>query len=596
MDLPTNLGIALVFANQANPSFRAASRAAALQRLIDWAIPLGFKSREGVKLVVEDSGQIKCIATKFIPASKHLMHVPFQLDLTASSLKPEIVDDKNWVGWTEIKDKVRDFESSFQWKPITYDQKDIFTPKVTLALCILGILRKIEKETDITQHSASVQGFYYYWNALPSDIGHVTLNWTANDLACLQGSSFANCLPDMRRYGEELFKQVISPFCAKYPQYFGNNVQMDYYFYINMMIISRSFCAGTGTKEKSKLIPIVDLINGKPSDLHNATKENCAIQKEVNGQYIKYHSIEAAVDIYAGDEVFLEYASVGNAEFLVIYNTLPSDPELIMNNPKTEIYLDLEEFFETELLRMHPTVPAVRKVKREHVYGFFNLPKVIPLCMDDLLSSEYSCIPSLRQVFIFLTFNEQDAAKAIKTSRIKSQLNPRQLHQLFHMLLKFIECSLERPNLALFKSVITNTLQPNVLKGLNNTEPIPLSTHMRSAIFLQMSERLVVEVLINRFIHLFPETVHELGYTTLRNHFVSHDINQILDELCKIEIQTRQSTCMMCGNTQGVSKCSRCRKAYYCSLNCQKDHWNYHKKVCKPHGKNSESKDKIVNV
>ena len=40
--------------------------------------------------------------------------------------------------------------------------------------------------------------------------------------------------------------------------------------------------------------------------------------------------------------------------------------------------------------------------------------------------------------------------------------------------------------------------------------------------------------------------------------------------------------CFKCGDSDGVSMCSRCRVAVYCSANCQAQDWKRHKKVCKP--------------
>jgi hypothetical protein len=311
---------------------------------------------------------------------------------------------------------------------------------------------------------------------------------------------------------------------------------------------------------------------------------------EVNGEFIKFHVLETVCDIYAGEEIILEYAQVGNGEYLLNYNHIPLDPEVIMNNQKTEIYLDLSEFLESELLRMHPNTPAIRKLKRDHVYGFFNLPQHIPITMEDLFSNEYSCIPSIRQVLIFIQFDEAEAGKAMKTSRIKSQLNPHQLHYLFHLFLKFIECSLQKPRLDLYRALIGKPLPESVVNAMNiGSSSADLTQNMKSAIFLQMSERLVVEVMINRFINLFPENFHDLGYSIMRDHLVSTEINTILEELCRSILVARATQCLVCGSSQNVSKCSRCRLAFYCTAACQKEHWPFHRAVCKSQKKETTS-------
>eukprot|EP00026_Physarum_polycephalum_P014948 Phypoly_transcript_15519.p1 GENE.Phypoly_transcript_15519~~Phypoly_transcript_15519.p1 ORF type:complete len:264 (+),score=46.40 Phypoly_transcript_15519:107-898(+) len=39
--------------------------------------------------------------------------------------------------------------------------------------------------------------------------------------------------------------------------------------------------------------------------------------------------------------------------------------------------------------------------------------------------------------------------------------------------------------------------------------------------------------------------------------------------------------CVVCGKATDT-KCSRCKKAYFCSQACQKENWRYHKAVCVP--------------
>ena len=40
--------------------------------------------------------------------------------------------------------------------------------------------------------------------------------------------------------------------------------------------------------------------------------------------------------------------------------------------------------------------------------------------------------------------------------------------------------------------------------------------------------------------------------------------------------------CAVCGMTEELKKCSRCRRVCYCSKEHQKSHWKIHKTVCKP--------------
>lgn len=617
MDFPTVRGIVVESAFKPENT-EAMRRFECVSNLTQWASNSGFLSRENVKFVIGEDGLVRCKATRFIPAGKHIMHVPFKLDLSFPALKNEIVPSNNWQGWIDLKTRVRMFAKAFRWHPYNFDQKDNFSKNLLLVMTIIGVLKKLNTSPDLEKESHILKTFSHYWHSLPASVGSVLLDWTEEELRVLQGSSFFNCLPDAKRFGVELFQLVVVPFIAQYPEIFGETIDFETFMRINCVVCSRSF--STTSKQAKffdcKLIPIIDLLNGKTNEQHNCSLENCAIQKEINGEFIKFHALDSVCDINAGDEIFLEYAQVGNGRYLLSYDVIPLDPSVIMNNQKTDIFLDFGEFLDFELLRMHPSAPTVRKMKKTHIYGFFNLPRVIGVCMDDLFSAEYTCVPALRQVLIFLLCNEEEACRAITSAKIKSHFEPVQVFKLFG---RFIEVTLGKPDIVKFRSLLTpeaaaaltnaaaaeavagaskktdaagapGDSSPTAANGrsvkraqaaLSGAAANPaLSTNTRSAIFLHMSERLVVEVMINRFINLFPEAYHEEGYNILSHHLVSTEINVILEQLCRPANLARASMCMVCGASGQISKCSRCKTAFYCSPACQKEHWVHHRKTC----------------
>lgn len=585
MDLPSVKGIRVVY-DSSNPSEAATQRLEALSRLNTWASPQGVLSREGLEFVVDNSGQVRCVTTRFIPAGKHLLHVPFKFDLSFTSLRTEIHPEKTWSGWTELKLKIKSFEENFRWLSERGEQKDCFTKNLQMILCIIGLLNKNRKHPNFNDRSELLQAFSCYWQSLPTEFGSVLYSWTKTELACLEGTCFASSLENIQRFGNQLYQEVFLPFVSAHSTMFcidGRAITFEEFMQINAILLSRSFSApASGKKERISLLPFIDLCNGKPHNCFNACLENCAIQSTINGEFYKYRVLINICDVYAGEEIFIEYAPMGNGDYLLAYNCIPLDPDVIMNNQKTEILLDFSEFLETELLRKHPDTPNMRTIKRQHVYGCFNLPKLFPMSMEEFLATSCSFTPSIRQVLIFLQFNEQDAATAIKTSRIKSQLTPQQLHHLFHMFLRFVDIAMEKVNIPLLRSVLTNQIPANTLRTMSHSAPIPLTDNMRYAIYLHMSERLVAEVMISRFISLFPEAFHELGYSIMRDHLVSNEVNAILEVLYKPVLDEQQNRCMICGSMRNISKCSRCRRAYYCSAACQKEHWPAHKQGCKP--------------
>ena len=653
MDFPAVEGIA-VEQSFKDGNVEGQRRLECVENLTQWGNVCGFRSRESVKFIIGEDGLVRCKATHFIPAGKHLMHVPFSLDLSFAALKSEITVSNGWHGWRDLKARVKMFAKAFRWHPYNADQKDNFSKNLLLVMTIIAILKKLNTNSALpvpVEESHILKTFSLYWHSLPARVGSILLDWTEAELTVVQNSSFFNCLSDAKRFGVELFQLVVVPFIAQYPELFGETIDFETFMRINCMVCSRSFNASPNKSRffDCKLIPIIDLLNGKTNDQHNCVLENCAIQKDINGDFIKFHALESIIDINAGDEIFLEYPQVGNGQFLLSYDVIPLDPGVIMNNQKTDVFIDFGEFLDAELLRMHAAAPHVRKMKKEHIYGFFNLPRVIGVSMDDLFSAEYTCIPAIRQVLIFLLCNEEDATRAIASSKIKSQFEPPHVFMLFG---RFIEVSLGKPDIAKFRSLLTgipctttpsakdekteSTVGPTTklapspkitgkkanaaaakdsdhgVNKSNTTSPTapstkktpagatttaastavgatanaananfrPLTPNMRSAVFLHMSERLVIEVMVNRFINLFPEGYHEIGYSILSAHLVSTEINTILEQLCRPANLARAAMCMICGAGGPISKCSRCKSAYYCSAVCQKEHWVHHKKTC----------------
>ena len=40
------------------------------------------------------------------------------------------------------------------------------------------------------------------------------------------------------------------------------------------------------------------------------------------------------------------------------------------------------------------------------------------------------------------------------------------------------------------------------------------------------------------------------------------------------------AVCCVCGSSEGVKQCSRCKSAKYCSQKCQAEHWSSHSVIC----------------
>ncbi len=74
-------------------------------------------------------------------------------------------------------------------------------------------------------------------------------------------------------------------------------------------------------------------------------------------------------------------------------------------------------------------------------------------------------------------------------------------------------------------------------------------------------------------------SVREMSYTC--GYLVSDMANLIREQGTKQTKQQKES-CYNCGASEGDKICSRCKKACYCSVSCQREHWKEHKNSCKP--------------
>lgn len=221
----------------------AVRRSECTTSLIHWASMNGLVSRNSIKLVINERGHVVLKAQQFIPANKHLLHVPFKLDLSFNTLKYEVDEDKNWPGWQDLRARIKAFEQSFQWSPHNYDQKDNFSKNLILVTCIMGVLKKIA-DTDpdhFDRVSDTLKTFSYYWDALPSAIGSVLCDWSDFELALLRNTSFFSCLPDAKRFGYEMFNEVFLPFIAQHPDKFITDIDFEIFMKVNSIVCTRSF-------------------------------------------------------------------------------------------------------------------------------------------------------------------------------------------------------------------------------------------------------------------------------------------------------------------------------------------------------------------
>lgn len=270
------------------------------------------------------------------------------------------------------------------------------------------------------------------------------------------------------------------------------------------IVSSRSF----GNNDNQEFIPIVDFINGTPNSNHNCILELIYVTAAHT------RILRTTQTIYAGEEVFLEYAQCGNDYFLVAHDCIPFDRDIIMNNQYNEITLNMVGYFAKESANIHPGTNStkIREAKMTYITTVSGIPPTITV--NDMIISKMNSIQSLRQVLIFFHTDEAAVRKKIETKSLKYDLNT---ELIFKSLLTLIENHFGRPNLEYYNSLVTHADD--------------LTENMKSAIYLHMSERLVIETLLNRFLDLFDEFQYPCALEIFGAHLIAEDFSAVVTEL-----------------------------------------------------------------
>ncbi len=546
-------GLPVEFQEEDDPSSVSTNTKNNILSLVNYSRELGLASKH-VKMVVNQLGQVRVIAEKFIQCDSQVILIPTSLDLSCAALKEEMFSSSR-TGFNELTNQIQSFEASFKWNDKNYMRKDCFSHILVFVACIYCAHHKHNKLDTLGEELPPIlKTLEYYWRSLPCKTNSLLFDWTDEELEYLKPTAVYKALPDSRRFGIEIFEKVFRPFVMKYPDYFGERAtHFDDFASVCAVVSSRSY----GCEEHDeKMLPIIDMIAVKP------LSSNCVLDGiSVHGHYIR--AIKTSSAICAGDELFMEYSSTSNGDYLISKHHLPLDINVLMHNPKTEICLNMTKYFDVMLKRIHPSSPQIRDAKKTYIYSITGVPRTLVVSEEAMKKHGIQC---LRQVLIFLQSDEAAMRKTIQTQRLKYRVNAFLLFQSFFLL---IENQMGRPDcLELFQSLAAH--------------PEKYTENMKSAIYLHMSERVVVEQFINEFVELFDDLQFPTALSLLGGHMLADDVHLVLVELLRSATLARSKMCMMCGECDHIVRCSRCHVAFYCGSACQQSHWRAgHKRDCR---------------
>ena len=103
----------------------AVKRLQNVDKLIDWLIELGFTSKD-VKLVVGKSGDVKCLAKRYIPTDTNIFLSSTSFRLTFATLRHEVLSSKQNTTLSQFAMKIKAYACNFKWSESNYLRTDQF--------------------------------------------------------------------------------------------------------------------------------------------------------------------------------------------------------------------------------------------------------------------------------------------------------------------------------------------------------------------------------------------------------------------------------------------------------------------------------------
>lgn len=99
----------------------------------------------------------------------------------------------------------------------------------------------------------------------------------------------------------------------------------------------------------------------------------------------------------------------------------------------------------------------------------------------------------------------------------------------------------------------------------------------------------VAALLMQRGADLRPDNDGVSPVDIVKEHSLGH-MAGMFQRYGDIDVFDRKTACGACmGAMVDKKRCGRCKKIWYCSLECQKHHWSHHKLTCKPVTKKSKA-------
>lgn len=545
-----------------------------IDSFLTWLYQHGTILSDSVKLIVDKYGNSKILATRFIPCSAIVLQVSSNLDVSYDLLLQEVAPNKKWIDILRVK---RDLFLQSRSTVARFHIEET-SNNLEFAVVMIGLIQKMH-HTDARIFTTSL--FEKYLKSLPKDIESPMFSWSAEDLTVISKTSFyKNCNDSMKQLILELFEEVLLPFANQWPALFVDPIEFDLFVRVLSIIQSRGFVG-------DKFHPVIDLMNGLPVQQHN-----CATYSTL----LDAHRVQIAQttrDILAGEEVLLSYAQKGNGEYLATYGYLPLYREIVLNNPCSTVYLNFGQFIQQELLKAYPSSASIRSQVSTFIKETVRIPDLMGLHLESIVS-DVRYVETLKGCLSILLVDEKCWARqniseveAARTSR------PDAVIRLF---VKLLEGNISVIPLARLRSILQHCRQ---VRMDSHEEEHAIEEYVRvnrvmSSVLLYIAEMRIVDIMCMNMANSFPPAFLPVALYLMGHLMYNDDLTLLLDE--HIALENRESTqvpaivktsacltCASCGTrNRSCMKCSRCKLVYYCDSNCQRKHWNQHKRLCVP--------------
>ncbi|KAL7548785.1 hypothetical protein ACHAWF_012038 [Thalassiosira exigua] len=480
-------------------------------------------------------GGIGLFVTRSMPMGEKLMYVPVKCVLNWKNVSKSSFFKR--IGKEVVKNYTKEnmmLDVVDERIPLYFTEHNVRMFIILFVLLICNSDEKTETNQTSSKEARELQKitkkYRFYLATLPKSVEDGALSWTDAELACINDTLMQRDILTFRRFVDNIWTKVVSPMleetniapAIKDSLPSCNEDRLRIFRTAVSLVTSRHW----GSGESFHLMPAVDLINGAVDG-----------SRECNTILADY-GVFTSCDVQDGAEIIDEYGEFRNTDFISKYGFCPSSNV----HDKVDIWIPerlmVRSGGDERWNQIMSSSGISECVVRAGIRGECSYPYSLPANSDKLnrIRKKEDKIPPdgvvLLYQYVSVMFPDEYPSDKKKKGFIIS----------------LFDAQLER--LALIRRGLK--MHKNPSKNL-----ITAQTYIEHECNLMLQWRCALMSVFG----MAENPKYSYG---------------------PLELLNNEDHCLVCCGILKLRKCTRCKKAKYCSKKCQREDWGRHKAFCTP--------------